>query len=101
MTIGIYGFSSQSGKAFLVDYLAKGYDVIGYTRATEHGQAVIDYVHTANGLYLERPVNKNNENTKFVTLTPNSKVTSVETPYPNCTFTFSYNCYSLFVEDIG
>ena len=76
MTIGIYGFSSQSGKAFLVDYLAKGYDVIGYTRATEHGQAVIDYVHTANGLYLERPVNKNNENTKFVTLTPNSKVTS-------------------------
>ena len=61
MTIGIYGISSQSGRAFLADYLVKGYRVIGYTRPTEHGKEVLDTIHNLGGLYLERPENSNNE----------------------------------------
>lgn len=68
MTIGIYGISSQSGRAFLADYLVKGYRVIGYTRPTEHGKEVLDTIHNLGGLYLERPENSNNELSQFVEL---------------------------------
>lgn len=68
MTIGIYGISSQSGRAFLVDYLAKGYNVIGYTRPTEHGKEVLDTIHRLGGLYMERPENSNKEQSRFVEL---------------------------------
>lgn len=68
MTIGIYGISSQSGRAFLADYLAKGYHVIGYTRPTLHGKEVLDTIHSLGGLYLERPDNSNHEASKFVEL---------------------------------
>ena len=68
MTIGIYGISSQSGRAFLADYLSKGYHVIGYTRPTPHGKEVLDTIHSLGGLYLERPDNSNHEMSKFVEL---------------------------------
>lgn len=75
MTIGIYGISSQSGRAFLADYVNKGYTVIGYTRPTEHGNQVLDAIHKLNGLYLERPDNSNHETSKFIEL-GNSSVTA-------------------------
>ena len=68
MTIGIFGISSQSGRAFLADFVAKGYHVIGYTRPTAHGQEVLDSIHRLGGLYLERPDNTNHELSKFVPL---------------------------------
>lgn len=68
MIIGIYGISSQSGRAFLADHLNKGYNVIGYTRPTPHGIEVLDAIHNIGGLYLERPENKNNEISKFIPL---------------------------------
>ena len=68
MTIGIYGISSQSGRAYLADYLAKGYHVIGYTRPTAHGNEVLDAIHRLGGLYLERPENSNHETSRFVEL---------------------------------
>lgn len=75
MTIGIYGISSQSGRAFLADYINKGYIVIGYTRSTPHGVEVLDAIHKLNGLYLERPDNSNHEPSKFIEL-GSSSVTS-------------------------
>lgn len=68
MTIGIYGISSQSGRAFLADYMAKGYRVVGYTRPTEHGKEVLDAIHRLGGLYLERPENSNKEQSRFIDL---------------------------------
>lgn len=68
MTIGIFGISSQSGHAFLADYLNKDYHVIGYTRPTSHGKEVLDAIHRMGGLYLERPDNSNHEPSKFVEL---------------------------------
>lgn len=68
MTIGVYGISSQSGRAFLADYLSRGYKVVGYTRPTEHGKEVLDTIHRLGGLYLERPENSNKELSRFVEL---------------------------------
>lgn len=68
VTIGIYGISSQSGRAFLADYVDKGYNVIGYTRPTIHGNQVLDAIHNIGGLYLERPENSNHEQSKFISL---------------------------------
>ena len=68
MTIGIYGISSQSGRAFLADYMARGYRVVGYTRPTEHGKEVLEAIHRLGGLYLERPENSNKEQSRFVEL---------------------------------
>lgn len=68
MTIGIYGISSQSGRAFLADYLSRNYRVIGYTRPTEHGLEVIEAIKNLGGLYLERPENSNHETSRFIEL---------------------------------
>ena len=68
MTIGIFGISSQSGRAFLADYLARGYRVVGYTRPTEHGKEVLDTIHRLGGVYLDRPENSNMEQSRFVEL---------------------------------
>lgn len=78
MTIGIYGISSQSGRAFLADYINKGYTVIGYTRPTEHGNEVLDAIHKLNGLYLERPENSNHELSKFIPLGESSVTANLE-----------------------
>lgn len=68
MTIGIYGISSQSGRAFLADYLGKGFHVIGYTRPTPHGNEVLNAIHSLGGIYLERPENSNHEKSAFIEL---------------------------------
>lgn len=68
MTIGVYGISSQSGRAFLADYISRGNRVIGYTRPTEHGKEVVDSIRKLGGLYLERPQNSNKEPSRFVKL---------------------------------
>lgn len=68
MIIGIYGISSQSGRAFLADYLNRDYQLIGYTRPTEHGKEVLDAINNQGGVYLERPENSNHETSKFVPL---------------------------------
>ncbi|MBD5338554.1 MAG: hypothetical protein HDR98_05480 [Bacteroides sp.] len=68
MLIGIYGISSQSGRAFLADFLSKGYQLIGYTRPTKHGNEVLDAIYNAGGVYLERPDNSNHEKSRFIPL---------------------------------
>ena len=78
MKIGIYGISSQSGRAFLADYLGRGYEVIGYTRPTEHGLEVVNKINELGGLYLERPENSNNEKSRFIELGKGRVSTSLE-----------------------
>lgn len=68
MIIGVYGIASQSGRAFLADYLSQGYKVIGYNRPSSHGESVINSIINCKGLYLERPENANNECSKFLEL---------------------------------
>lgn len=68
MIVGIYGISSQSGHAYLADYLYKGYTVIGYNRPTEHGEMVINTIRHSGGVQLDRPENANHEVSHFVTL---------------------------------
>lgn len=75
MRVGIYGISSQSGLAFLADFLNRGYEVNGYARPTAHGKEIIDAIKFENGVYLERPSNSNHEGSKFVSLA-NSFVTN-------------------------
>lgn len=74
MIVGIYGISSQSGRAFLADFIDRGLQVIGYTRPTQHGIEVMDAIHKLGGLYLQRPENSNHEFSHFVPL-GNSMVT--------------------------
>ncbi|WP_277120111.1 NAD/NADP octopine/nopaline dehydrogenase family protein [Bacteroides ndongoniae] len=78
MVIGIYGIASQSGRAFLADYLSQGYRVIGYNRPSVHGNLVIDSIRKGNGLYLERPENTNKEVSKFLTLGDSCVTTDLE-----------------------
>lgn len=75
MTIGIYGIASQSGHAYFADMLSRGYRVVGYNRLSPHGQEVIEAIHTAGGIFLERPENANHEESHFVPL-GDSEVTS-------------------------
>ena len=75
MTIGIYGIGSQSGRAYLADYLSRGYEVVGYNRASSNGKEVLQTIQNLNGLYLERPENSNHELSRFVPLN-NSVVTN-------------------------
>lgn len=78
ITIGIYGISSQSGRAFLADYLNEGYKVIGYARPTNHGKEIVDAINTLHGLYLERPANSNHELSKFIELGENCVTTDLK-----------------------
>lgn len=68
MVVGIYGISSQSGRAYLADYIARGYEVIGYTRSSIHGVEIVDAINAHSGLYLERPDNTNKEVSRFIDL---------------------------------
>lgn len=68
MTIGVYGISSQSGLTYLADFLDRGVKVVGYAHHSEHGRAVISSIKEGSGLWLERPQNKNNEESHFVPL---------------------------------
>lgn len=73
MKIGIYGVSTQGGKAFLADFLMKGYDVYGYARPSQHGLEFINEVRTKNGIMLERPKEITEEKSCFLELN-NSRV---------------------------
>jgi opine dehydrogenase len=75
MTIGIYGVSSQSGRAYFADYISKGYSVIGYARPSGHGKNIVSEITKEKGLWLRRPQNQNDEMTRFVTLGRN-KITN-------------------------
>jgi len=68
MTIGIYGIGSQSGRAYLADYLSRGYAVVGYNRPSTNGKVVLQAIQDLGGLYLERPENSNHEMSHFVPL---------------------------------
>lgn len=76
MKIGVFGLGSQSGRAFFADYLSRGYNTWGYARNSENGNRVLDAIHRLGGIYLERPTNKNNEESRFVPLTQESCVTN-------------------------
>lgn len=67
--IGIYCVSSQSGRAFFADLRTQGFDVYGYVRDSAHAVQFLDIVRQQRGLILERPENKNQEQTHFVPVT--------------------------------
>ncbi len=71
MKVGIYSVNSQSGRAYLVDMLNKGYSVFGYARQSTTGQSFIKAINDQQGIYLERPENKYGEDSKFVPLGKN------------------------------
>ena len=54
MKIGIYGSSTQTGKAFLADFIIEGYSVYGYARDTGRGEDFVDEVQYKKGIVLER-----------------------------------------------
>ncbi len=68
MTLGIFGASTQSGRAFLADLIAQGHTVYGYCRPSDHGREFADAVRGAGGIQLERPPNTNDEASRFVPL---------------------------------
>ena len=71
--IGIFGVSSQSGRAYLVDMLNKGLSVYGYARESKNGTAFVDSVNEQQGICLERPKeNLNRERSRLVPLTNGS-----------------------------
>ena len=76
MKIGIYGLSSQSGRAYFADYLSKGYDVVGYSRDSANGNEVLESIHKLGGINLQRPENTNHEQSRFIPLSKSSNVTS-------------------------
>ena len=78
MVIGVYGVSSQSGRAYFVDFIDKGYRVIGYCRSSAHGKAVVDDINRLGGCYLKRPENSNNELSHFVPLEENELTLDIE-----------------------
>lgn len=71
MKLGIYGISSQTGKAFLVDFLKDKYHVIGYARPTEQGVATVNDIQKTGGVHLFRDENKNQEESRLVPLNKN------------------------------
>ncbi len=78
MRIGIYTVSSQSGRAFFADMIEKGHQVYGYARESSHGIEFVNTINKQKGIYLERPINKNNEKSKFISLGSNAVGHDVE-----------------------
>jgi opine dehydrogenase len=68
MKIGIYAASSQSGRAYLADFLKSGYQVYGYARRSVNGQAFVEKINSQGGIFLERPPNKNMESSQMIEL---------------------------------
>ncbi len=68
MNIGIFGASTQSGRAFLADFIAQGHEVYGYCRPSDHGREFAEAVGKAGGIYLERPPNTNEEASRLLPL---------------------------------
>jgi hypothetical protein len=53
--IGIYAVSSQSGMAYLAEFIQAGHRVYGYARKTPHGVAAVEAINEQQGVWLERP----------------------------------------------
>ena len=70
MVIGINTVSSQSGRAYCADFLQRGYPVFGFAHESERGRAFVDAVHDIGGIFLDRPVNSNNEKKQFFNIEP-------------------------------
>lgn len=68
MVIGINTVSSQSGRAYCVDLILRGYTIQGYARHSMHGEDFIKAVNKEKGLFLDRPENSNHEKRTFVSL---------------------------------
>lgn len=69
MNIGIHSVSSQSGGAYLVDFIKQGHYVYGYARTSQHGSDFVRTVNQQQGIYLIRPEhNCNEEESKFISL---------------------------------
>lgn len=73
MVIGINTSSSQSGRAFCADLMSRGYTVRGYSHESVRGKEFVNCVNSMGGLFLDRPINANNENKQFVNLN-NSRI---------------------------
>ena len=71
MTIGINTVSSQSGRAFFSDLKQRGYSVNGYARDSNHGTEFVNAVNDLDGIFLDRPLNSNNEVKSFINLGKN------------------------------
>ena len=72
MRIGIYGVSSQSGKAYLADLLADGVDVYGYARRTANGLQEVEAMARSGGLVVDRPPNNIGETRRFQPVAPHA-----------------------------
>lgn len=67
LKLGIYGASTQSGRAFLADFLDRGETVFGYARPSEHGKSFVESVTHKGGIQLNRP-SEVTEESRFVRL---------------------------------
>ncbi|MFH2008533.1 MAG: NAD/NADP octopine/nopaline dehydrogenase family protein [bacterium] len=68
MRVGIYGVSTQSGKAFLADMLDLSVSVYGYARFTGHGQDEVLLMRNQGGIHVDRPKNNIGETYRFAAL---------------------------------
>lgn len=71
MRIGINTVSSQSGRAFCADLMKRGYSIYGYAHESAHGKQFVDAINDLEGIFLDRPVNSNNEVKEFINLRNN------------------------------
>ncbi|MBF6608101.1 MAG: hypothetical protein ITG00_05130, partial [Flavobacterium sp.] len=85
MKIGVYSIGSQSGLAYFADLTSQGYTVVGFARQSTHGTIMADTVREQGGVWLERPVNSNNEPSRFVEL-GNSIVSQNLADFTGCLF---------------
>ncbi|MCB9644221.1 MAG: NAD/NADP octopine/nopaline dehydrogenase family protein [Myxococcales bacterium] len=69
LQVGIYGLSSQSGKAYFADLLEMpDVRVYGYARASENGKATVEAIQAQGGLELQRPPNNIEPTSRFISL---------------------------------
>lgn len=69
-SIGIFGVSTKSGKAYLADLASMDVEVYGYARPTDHGRAVVSAVTEQGGVYLKRPESTTEPPSRFVPIDP-------------------------------
>lgn len=66
--IGLYGVSTQSGHAYLSDFLLMGVPVYGYARPSQHGMEAVDEFVQKGGIHLQRPGKNGEETSRFLPL---------------------------------
>lgn len=65
-TVGIYGVSGRSGKAYLGDLVSMGVRVYGYARPSENGRAVVHALRERGAIRIDRPPNDLEPTTRVV-----------------------------------